>query len=456
MLANGNTPLHDAAANGDVDAIRALAKMFSADVVSENNNGNTPLHLAARKGHADAARVLVNELGARVDVTNNNVCSPLQSATLGSHVDVACILVKGLGADVDARGLYGGTALHVAATIGNIEIIRVYVAAISGHSDVVRMVVEDLGAAVGAADNGETALHAAVRHGHVEVVRILIERLGTDVNVKTQDGSAPLHLAAMYGHADVARVLVKKFGADVGAKESDGDTALHSAARSGHTDMSRVLVKELPNLRLSGYTLVVNRNTILVTGTQQTTAGGGATARITPLMSASVLILSPLTDNATVECSGNVIDMPMDWASIYVSITPPAPLASLSIAVEGNSIVSRVHLASPAAAANFDEGLPDALGVLDGRPSEFTLETARAPPTAAPLPCGGTALPPACRPSGSPLPPPRPTSASSRLVSSSQPPLSPPRTLTSASIRWRPSSAPHRRPRPPFSPAFAS
>ena len=122
-----------------------------------------------------------------------------------------------------------------------------------------------------------------------------------------------------------------------------------------------------PNLRLSGYSLAINRNTVLVTGTQQTTAdGGGATARITPDFSAPVFLYAPLTENATVECSGNVIDMPMDRASIDVSITSPNPLASLRVAVEGNRIVSRAHLASPAAAANFDEGQPDAYGVLDG------------------------------------------------------------------------------------------
>ena len=57
-------------------------------------------------------------------------------------------------------------------------------------------------------DTGETALHAAAEMGHVEIVRFLIER-GADSHATTRSGRSALDLASQKGRAEVVRFLAK-------------------------------------------------------------------------------------------------------------------------------------------------------------------------------------------------------------------------------------------------------
>ena len=55
--AAGWRPLHLAAANNNLDAIRALVAQ-GADVTASNSEGKTPLSLAEEKNHREAAAFL--------------------------------------------------------------------------------------------------------------------------------------------------------------------------------------------------------------------------------------------------------------------------------------------------------------------------------------------------------------------------------------------------------------
>src|SRR3972149_3929431 len=79
-----------------------------------------------------------------------------------------------------------------------------------GHIAVVRKLIDQEGADVGACDNA--ALRYASYNGHLEVVRLLVEK-GADVGA---DDNYALCYASEYGHLEVVRLLIDK-GADVGA-----------------------------------------------------------------------------------------------------------------------------------------------------------------------------------------------------------------------------------------------
>ena len=60
-----------------------------------------------------------------------------------------------------------------------------------------------------------THLHTAASRGHRDVVRCLVNELGADINHATDDGSTVLYHAARGGYIELLRRLVNELGADV-------------------------------------------------------------------------------------------------------------------------------------------------------------------------------------------------------------------------------------------------
>jgi ankyrin repeat protein len=75
-----DTPLHVAAVQNDLDAIRLLVEA-GGDINAKDEEGYSPLHEAVEQGNNDAVILLLN-LGADVDVRNDNGLTPDQLAAL--------------------------------------------------------------------------------------------------------------------------------------------------------------------------------------------------------------------------------------------------------------------------------------------------------------------------------------------------------------------------------------
>ncbi len=71
----------------------------------------------------------------------------------------------------------------------------------------------------------KTALHIAALIGNIDVVRFLIDQ-GADVSAITSDQSTPAHLAAAHGNTSVLEVLLDAEGSS-NAKDIKGRTPLH-------------------------------------------------------------------------------------------------------------------------------------------------------------------------------------------------------------------------------------
>jgi ankyrin repeat protein len=124
------------------------------------------------------------------------------------------------------------------------------VAARNVHLDIVRCLVNELGADVNQAgifhaddDYGMNALHTAALHGHLDLVRCLLGELNADVDMEPSSGGNALFFAAIEGSLDVVRCLVREFGADINYIDPVGDTALMAAARAKHAALTKWLVK---------------------------------------------------------------------------------------------------------------------------------------------------------------------------------------------------------------------
>lgn len=172
--------LCDAAANGDVSAVRHMLAAGS-NVDEADRHGMTALFYAVR------------------------------------FVGVVEVLLAA-GAAVDHEDSSGETALHEAARQGSAAAAQLLLAA---------------GAAVDYENNdGETALHMAARSGSVAVAQLLLAA-GANASHLTLDDDTALMYAAQAADAAMVQLLLEA-GADVSPRNVDGSSALmYAAGRCG-------------------------------------------------------------------------------------------------------------------------------------------------------------------------------------------------------------------------------
>jgi hypothetical protein len=76
--------------------------------------------------------------------------------------------------------------------------------------------------------DGSTALHWAALQGHANVVKILLDR-NARIEAKTTRGWTALHYAAPVGHTDIVKILLDRKADMIDVKDEFGKTALYYA-----------------------------------------------------------------------------------------------------------------------------------------------------------------------------------------------------------------------------------
>ena len=248
----GTTALIRAASSGHVDLVKLLMSR-GADPTKANWYGSA-LHCAAEAGHCESISCLLDS-GMDVNLRDDFGRTPLHCATDKSHLSAIELLLD-KGADPTVRDHLGITLIHDAAGIGDEKLMRrllrdkrvdisaltgkkttaLHYAAMEGHANVVRMLLE-VGAEIDARrDGGVTALHFAAERGREDVVRLLIEA-GANVNAKRDDNATPRYLAAAANHESVQELLLE-CGAEKGVFQY-----LQDAAPSADEDDNFVYLK---------------------------------------------------------------------------------------------------------------------------------------------------------------------------------------------------------------------
>lgn len=207
------TPLHVAAASGDMDVILDLL-LEGADIRAEDSWGQTPLMLATEAGHFEAVLVLMDAIRSSYKRKAFNEVFYQENIEGNALLDLA---------------VYGGEPGVVKVILDRVRrnaLVEVANGMIAANSEV----------KVG-------FLHVAAMHGYLEVVCLFLNR-GGDVNLLDGMGRTPLHYAAMEGHADVVQTLLSR-GALVSAVDEHQRTPLHFAIEMGHGQVAAVLREAL-------------------------------------------------------------------------------------------------------------------------------------------------------------------------------------------------------------------
>jgi ankyrin repeat protein len=233
------TAMHLAASDGLLEVVQFLAEEAGADLSPKDRWGGTPLDDAIRAHHSHVVSYLRKRgatAGAAPGAHSGGVsASELIDAVQSANVDALRALMA-RGADVNAANHDRRTALHLAAS--------------EGLLNVVRLLVEEASAALSPVDRwGGTPLDDAIRHNEQDVARYLTERgaLSARGLVVSRPGADPRGMdvreAASTNNVTAMRVLITQ-GASVNAPDYDKRTALHVAAAEGNLEVVELLVIE--------------------------------------------------------------------------------------------------------------------------------------------------------------------------------------------------------------------
>ncbi len=205
----GMTPLSQACINASAPFVRLLLKS-GANPNTAIATGETPLMTCAKAGSVDAVNLLI-EYGAAVNATEpSQKQTALMWAAAERHPNVVSALIAA-HADLKAHSKDGFTAIHFAARVGDLESIKLLLAAgvdvnlptQTGDPGVAAAGGGRGGRGGGGAATGYTPLLIATLRAQVDVALYLLDH-GADPNIL-----APRALRPCIGHPPLGKATLR-------------------------------------------------------------------------------------------------------------------------------------------------------------------------------------------------------------------------------------------------------
>eukprot|EP00051_Salpingoeca_urceolata_P031484 m.11770 g.11770 ORF g.11770 m.11770 type:complete len:1113 (+) comp4095_c0_seq1:185-3523(+) len=228
------TPLHTAAAAGNVEGIQMLHAK-GANLRAKDCDNGTPMHIAAMEGHCEVGRILLKLAegsdGSSLPILEDRDLAgnePLHLAVQNGNFDFINLLLDE-GANPNASTVRGYTPLHMAARNGQVEVIKLLRAkrAYQFKRD----------------HKSKLPLHRAAEQGRTEAVKyLLIEEAlrPKGLTAQSYSGFTPFISACWSGHESTCLALLQ-LGANPLAVDKAGKTGLHWAVDGGFLPIVKLL-----------------------------------------------------------------------------------------------------------------------------------------------------------------------------------------------------------------------
>ncbi|RCV19373.1 hypothetical protein SETIT_3G378600v2 [Setaria italica] len=273
MATNSSAVAIKAAIDGKLRLLKKMASRMDLREAKDPNVGSL-LHLAAARGHVEICRLLVEESGLDVNCTNPDGETPVAVAATGGEVGVLRYLLDH-GSDPAMPDAAGGTPLHIAAENGHEEAVRLLlsrgvdvdplnnrcvtplnIASGKGHDQALKVLLEHSADPNRGAHNIFSPLMMACTSGSLKCIKLLVEA-GADVNFKSPCGASPLLKAVVDGSTDIVKFLLEA-GANPNTPDMFGEIPIMHAAHEGRRDLVKVIfphtkpISSLPNWNVDG------------------------------------------------------------------------------------------------------------------------------------------------------------------------------------------------------------
>ncbi|KAL6831423.1 ankyrin repeat-containing domain protein [Trichoderma sp. SZMC 28015] len=231
-------PLQFAAMRGYFACVKLL--IDSGADIKATLNGKSALWHAICRGHLTTCRLLL-EKGADPN-EHPDGCETLLELTMSSSLDAneklelfELLVQKGVGTDLGHEGNISHrerNALLVAVKVGNYELVKRLMK---------RGILPDSN------DDIQTPLYLASFHGHTNILRLLLDE-GADVDKSSENGWTPLHAA--YDNPTNVKLLLSH-DADINAISESG-SIIHLVAKHNKVEVLSILLSHntRPNLEL--------------------------------------------------------------------------------------------------------------------------------------------------------------------------------------------------------------
>ncbi|PAA66278.1 hypothetical protein BOX15_Mlig016846g2 [Macrostomum lignano] len=211
----------------DCDMVTSLQEPFLS-------KAELALHEAARSGNRTRVEKLIKVTG-KIDCRNSLDRTALHMAASKGHREIVRILIESGKASVEVTDKFGMSPLMWATYFG--------------HTEVVNLLLDRSANIRRRNKLGMHVVHIAAEQNHCELVKIFINKTKkTLLNDTEKNGMTAVMIAAAKGNGEVVQSLIS-LGADLKIRDNRKRTVLHVAAESGNERVLDNLIADGPKMR---------------------------------------------------------------------------------------------------------------------------------------------------------------------------------------------------------------